>query len=176
MSATDTVERPVEALAHKPGIHLGIPARAAHDADLDSLMRVALRDSSQRGARDLPNRARRDYDTAFDLMHRASEALEILQHRCEQLEAVAKEISERASQDIEAADRTAKQWERIASDLKDRVDEMEKLLAAEQQRAEAAERRASVDGELATRLHDNIISSFGIGSRAHTALTSAAHK
>ena len=130
----------------------------------------------------------RNYETAFDLLARASEAFQLLSDRCQQLEAELRGVKEKAWADVEAASDTTKQWQQLASALKMHLEDSEqrvgvlkdKLKDAEARLAEARERAGTADQQAASamdltiRFHDKIVAAFGIGSQAHASLDALA--
>lgn len=127
---------------------------------------------------------RRDYETAFTLLQRASDAVPALLDRCQQLEA---EITHRQA-DVQDARGETQQWQQIALAMKMHIEENEhqiallrKRLAAAEERldegqslTQAAEQQASVAIGITTLFHDKIIDAFGVGSAAHRALDTLA--
>lgn len=127
---------------------------------------------------------RRDYETAFTLLQRASDAFPVLLRHSQELEA---EISHVKS-DLQSARGETQQWQQIALALKMHIEENEqqiaslrKRLAAAEEHLEAgqsltevAEQQASLAIGITTLFHDKIIDAFGVGSAAHTALDTLA--
>ena len=118
----------------------------------------------------------RDHDTACDLLDRAVSAFEALTLRSQKLEAEA--IRHAAMTD---------NWTRLADGMRAHAHECEQRLIETAARAEAAEAKAGeamIRAEAAelqfanlqnrsTRLHDKVVASFGIGSRAQQMLEAA---
>jgi hypothetical protein len=127
---------------------------------------------------------RRDYETAFNLLQRASEAFPVLMRQCQRLEGEVRQIRVQAKADITAANGVTEQWHQLAMALKDKLDESERELAATRQRlsvaemqmasdrrqADDAEHQASIAIGITTLFHDKIVEAFGVGSQAHSAL------
>ena len=128
----------------------------------------------------------RDHDTACDLLDRAVSAFEALTLRSQKLEA---ELAEtKAKLEAEASRHAAMtdNWTRLADSMRAHAHDCEQRLAETTTRAEAAETRAGeaiIRAEAAelqfanlqdrsTRLHDKVVASFGIGSRAQQMLES----
>lgn len=128
--------------------------------------------------------ARRDFNAAIELVEKASEAIDALQSRCRQLQMEIKEVRERSRLEVEAAESIAAEWQKLARATKAQLEDCESRLALTKQAADAAEARAeqvkerlesvqhlaSEEAEQSARFHDKIVSAFGIGSKAHTAL------
>lgn len=126
----------------------------------------------------------RHYQTALSLLECAAKALEILYDRRDQLEATIEDVSMRAEGAVVAAQAKVLDWQKLAAGFKNDNQELERRLAAMQQRAElaetqleaeraraeAAERQAADALGLSQGLHSKIISAFGRGSTAHKAL------
>ncbi len=81
----------------------------------------------------------RNYQTALSLLECAAKALEILYDRRDQLEASLEDVSMRAEGAVVAAQAKVLDWQRLAAGLKSDSQELERRLAAMQQRAELAE-------------------------------------
>jgi hypothetical protein len=126
----------------------------------------------------------RHYETALSLLENAAKALQLLYERRDHLEASLEAVSAQAEQAVMAAQTRLNDWQHLAASLKSDALDLERRLAAMQQRAElaevrldaeraradAAERQASVALGLSHGLHSRIISAFGMGSNAHKAL------
>ena len=126
----------------------------------------------------------RHYQTAMSLLDCAARALEILYDRRDQLEAAIEEVSMRAEGAVMAAQAKVLDGQKLAAGFKSAIQELERRLAAAQQRAElaetqlvaeraraeAAERQAVEALGLSQGLHAKIVSTFGRASRAHKAL------
>lgn len=138
---------------------------------------------------------RRDFDMASELLERAAQAFDLLIGRCQNLERDLEATAERARTQFAEQDETIEQWKRLASGLKAqaeaseqdasalkaRCDASEARAAAAEQRAAALERasaqaagHAAMAEQLSTKLHDKVVSAFGIGSRAHPVLEAVA--
>lgn len=131
---------------------------------------------------------RRDYETAFTLLQRASDAFPVLLRHSQQLEAEISHVKADLQADLESARGETQQWQQIALALKMHIEENEqqiallrKRLAAAEERLEAgqslaheAEQQASLAIGITTLFHDKIIDAFGVGSAAHTALDTLA--
>lgn len=136
------------------------------------------------GTRDHSASSRRDFNAAIELIEKASEAIDVLQARCRQLQTEIKEVRERSRLEVEAAESIAAEWQTLARATKAQLDDCENRLALTKQAADAAEARAeqtkerlesvqhlaSEEAEQSARFHDKIVSAFGVGSRVHTAL------
>ncbi|HEX4767895.1 MAG TPA: hypothetical protein VH414_16645 [Lichenihabitans sp.] len=129
----------------------------------------------------------RDHDTACDLLDRAVSAFETLTQRSQELEA---ELAEtKANLEAEASRHAAMtdNWTRLADGMRAHAHECEQRLIETTARAESAEAKAGeamIRAEAAelqfanlqnrsTRLHDKVVASFGIGSRAQQMLKAA---
>lgn len=144
-------------------------------------------------AQDAP--PRRDFDMATELLDRASQAFDLLINRCQKLERDADEANDRARAHAAEQDDVIEQWKRLATGLKTQLDTSEVTAAAIKQRCDAAEARAAMAEQratalerasaqaagqaalaesLSTKLHDKVVSAFGIGSRAHPVLEAVA--
>ena len=142
-----------------------------------------------------PTPPRRDFDKATELLDRATQAFEVLIHRCQILEHELDDANERADARAAEQDEAIEQWKRLASGLKDQVTSADSAVATLEARCEAAEaraasaeqkaaalERASIQAaehavraeQLSTKLHDKVVSAFGIGSRAHPVLEAVA--
>lgn len=138
---------------------------------------------------------RRDFDMATELLDRAAEAFDLLINRCQRLERDLDDANERAQAQVAERDDTIAQWKRLASGLKAQVEESEQAVAALKSRCDAGEARAvmaeqrasglerasaqaanhaAMAEKLSTKLHDKVVSAFGIGSRAHPVLEAVA--
>lgn len=148
----------------------------ARPARLDKLARP--------GPADAPPLTPRHYETSLSLLEHAARALEILYERRDQLEASLEEVSSQAEAAVVAAHAKVMDWQNLASSLKNDKQDLERRLAAMQQRAESAEVRLDAErsrADAAERqvaealgqsegLQSKIISAFGLGSNAHKAL------
>lgn len=131
---------------------------------------------------------RRDYETAFTLLQRASDAVPALLRHCQQLEADIKHIRSQAQAEVQDARGETQQWQQIALAMKMHIEEsdhqvalLRKRLAAAEERlqagqtlTQAAEQQASLAIGITTLFHDKIIDAFGVGSAAHAALDTLA--
>lgn len=175
--------------------------RPAEAHEIDSMMRHLFGQHRADGveaeapAAVQPARPRRDFDTACELLERASQAFDLLMGRCQTLEAELEGADARArAQGIEQAE-TLDRWQRLAVGLKSQLADAERAAAAAKTRCDAAEahaaqaeakiaalERASAQAaghaalaeSLSTKLHDKVVSAFGIGSRAHPVLEAVA--
>ena len=157
--------------------------------DLDGFMRRVFGPGSEaigaltaqlNGRSPLP----RDYETAYNLLQRATEAFPVLMRRCEVAEAEVVEIRSQAQAEVAAAREVAAQWHHLALALKEKLEETETQITALEERvatAEAdlatgrrqiddAEQQAHVAMGITTLFHDKIVEAFGVGSPAHATL------
>ena len=165
----------------------GVPSRSVTLPDFDSFMQRVFEQTANGGGRADPNDTsllRRDYETAFNLLQRASEAFPVLMRRCERLEGEMRDVRSQAQAEIAAAHGVTDQWHQLAAALKEKYEESERELEGVRQRllaAEAevvagrrqiveAEHQASVAVGITTLFHDKIVEAFGVGSPAHVAL------
>lgn len=130
----------------------------------------------------------RNYQTALSLVECAARALDVLYERRDQLEASLEDVAMRAESAVVAAQAKVLDGQKLAAGLKGDVQELERRLAAAQQRAELAEKqveaeRARADTaerqtaealSLSQALHAKIVGAFGRGSAAHKAMLVAA--
>ncbi len=130
----------------------------------------------------------RDHDTACDLLDRAASAFETLTLRSQKLEAELAETTARLEAEASRHAAMTDNWTRLADSMRAHAHDCEQRLAETTARAEAAEARAGeamIRAEAAelqfanlqdrsTRLHDKVVASFGIGSRAQHMLEAAA--
>lgn len=131
---------------------------------------------------------RRDYETAFTLLQRASDAVPALLRHCQQLEAEVNHVQSEAQAALQDARGETQHWQQIALAMKMHIEESEhqiallrKRLAAAEERLQAdqslthaAEQQASLALGITTLFHDKIIDAFGVGSAAHAALDALA--
>ncbi len=134
---------------------------------------------------------RRDFDMATELLDRASQAFDLLMDRCQGLEHDLDSATEQARVRGAEQEETIEQWKRLASSLKAQIDTAEQASTALKTRCDTAEARAAMAEQranalerasaqaaahaalaerLSTKLHDKVVSAFGIGSRAHPML------
>lgn len=127
---------------------------------------------------------RRDYETAFGILHRASEALPALVRQCQLLEAEVRQVRTEAEADLAAAGNEKLRWQQLAVALKNRLEESDREIAQLRKRLESSEQRVIAGRQLAsaaqhkaslaigitTLFHDKIVESFGVGSPAHSTL------
>jgi murein DD-endopeptidase MepM/ murein hydrolase activator NlpD len=170
-------------------------------AEIDTLMRRFF-DQGRVPATEAPAAAavpaahpRRDFDMASELLERAAQAFDLLIGRCQNLERELEESGERARTQFAEQDETIEQWKRLASGLKAQAEASEQDASALKARCDAAEARAAAADQraaslerasaqaaghaamaeqLSTKLHDKVVSAFGIGSRAHPVLEAVA--
>lgn len=158
-------------------------------AEIDARMRRLLgRASSDDAAAHPAAHPPRDVDTACELLERASEAFDVLMERCGRLERELADAGVQArARDAEHEEAVAL-WQRLAGTFKAQAEAHEHAVAALQERCAVAEARvaalelanaeaggrAGLAEQLATKLHDKVVTSFGIGSRAHPALEALA--
>lgn len=173
-------------------------------ASVDALMRdLLVKNQGESGAGEAdrarmtgqPSAPRRDFDMAAELLDRASQAFDLLINRCQILEHDLNDASERAQAQAAEQEATIEQWKRLASGFKAQLDASEQAAAALKARCDAAESRAAMAeqratalerasaqaaahaataDQLSTKLHDKVVSAFGIGSRAHPVLEAVA--
>lgn len=131
---------------------------------------------------------RRDYETAFTLLQRASDAVPALLRHSQQLEADITHVRSEGQAAVQDARGETQQWQQIALAMKMHIEENEhqiallrKRLTAAEERLEAgqsltqaAEQQASLAIGITTLFHDKIIDAFGVGSAAHAALDTLA--
>ena len=131
---------------------------------------------------------RRDYETAFTLLQRASDAFPSLLRHCQELEAELDRVRADRQAEVQDARGETQQWQQVALAMKMHIEENEhqigllrKRLAAAEERleagqtlTEAAEQQASFAIGITTLFHDKIIDAFGVGSAAHAALDTLA--
>ncbi|HEX4766839.1 MAG TPA: hypothetical protein VH414_11250 [Lichenihabitans sp.] len=84
-----------------------------------------------------------EYTSAFRLVHKASEAIDVLQERCRRLESDIRDTNERSRSEAESSERVIKDWERLATALKAQLSKTEANLADAQQSLKALEERAA---------------------------------
>lgn len=142
---------------------------------LDNILRLALNGAGQRPVSRERTRPMPDFDQAVDLLNRASDTMDGLKTRCDQLEENAQVEAERFAAELGAARAHAAEWERRATAIKaqlydseGRVSDLQLRVAALTQRAEQAEARAAEaeqqaleTSEQAMRYHEKIITLFG---------------
>ena len=142
-----------------------------------------------------PATSTRDFDAAAEILDRASQAFDILIGRCQRLEQALEQETERASAHAAEQDEAIEQWKRLASGLKVQAETLEQETAMLKQRCVAAESRAdqaearatalekasaqaagqaAMAEELSTKLHDKVVTAFGLGSRAYPVLEAVA--
>lgn len=138
---------------------------------------------------------RRDFDTASDLLNRASQAFDVLINRCQKLERDVDEVTEQARARSAEHEGMIEHLKRLATGLKAQLDAADQASASLKSRLDAAETRAAMAEQratglertsaqavgqaamaewLSTKLHDKVVSAFGIGSRAHPVLEAVA--
>ncbi|MGI3902335.1 MAG: hypothetical protein ACRYGP_02835 [Janthinobacterium lividum] len=136
-----------------------------------------------------------DFDTAAEILDRASRAFDILIGRCQRLEQALEQETERASAHAAEQDEAIEQWKRLASGLKVQAETLEQETAMLKQRCVAAEFRAdqaearaialekasaqaagqaAMAEQLSIKLHDKVVTAFGLGSRAYPVLEAVA--
>ena len=137
----------------------------------------------------------RDFDMAIELLERAAQGFDLLVSRCQRLEKDLEQETERATAHAAQQNEAIEQWKRLASGLKDQAEALEQETATLKQRCVAAEARAgraeaqvtalekasaeaasqaALAEQLSTKLHDKVVTAFGIGSRAHPVLEAVA--
>ncbi len=93
-----------------------------------------------------------EYTSAFRLVQKASEAIDVLQERCRRLESDIRDTNERSKSEAESSERVIKDWERLANALKAQLSKTEANLADAQQTLKALEERA---GAAEIRIQEN---------------------
>ena len=86
--------------------------------------------------------APRKFEVAFDVLKRGAEALDELQHRCEELRAEIVALTERSRVELEASERQTREWQQLATVMKAKYEDSQVQLSDMEARAEAAESRA----------------------------------
>ena len=84
-----------------------------------------------------------EYTSAFRLVQKASEAIDVLQERCRRLESDIRDTNERSKSEAESSERVIKDWERLANALKAQLSKTEANLTDAQQTLKALEERAA---------------------------------
>lgn len=190
MASADVVDRRLLAMDD---------AQYARPGEIDALMRRFFEQDREGGLDDglaaMASRPHREVDVACELLERASQAFDLLMNRCQRLEGDLDEVNERLRvQETEQAD-AIERWKRLASGFKAQVETAEQATAALKARCDAAEsrvataehraaalertsaraaRHAAMAESLSTKLHDKVVSAFGVGSRAHPVLKAVA--
>ena len=137
----------------------------------------------------------RNFNMAAEILDRASQAFDVLIGRCQRLEHDLEHETERASAHAGAQNEAIEQWKRLASGLKVQIDGLDRDISTLKRRSDAAEARAikaeqkaaalqqaatqaiehAASAErLSTKLHDKVVTAFGLGSRAHPVLEAVA--
>lgn len=128
--------------------------------------------------------APRDHDTAFDILDQAASAFDSLTSHMQQLEANLADAKAKLQSEAERHEAMTGDWNRLAEGMRAHARECEQRMAAATAKAETAEAKyaeALIRAEAAelqcanlqnrsTRLHDKVVASFGIGSRAQLML------
>lgn len=191
-----------DATARKVGSQ-AIRSPSADEVGIDAVMREFFQKKpNQGGVEEVTAKEtveagapRRDFDMATELLDRASQAFDLLINRCQALEHDFDDANEVARARAAEQEETIEQWKRLASGLKAQVDASEQAAAVLKARCETAEARAvaaeqrivelerasrqaaayaATADQLSTKLHDKVVSAFGIGSRAHPVLEAVA--
>lgn len=113
---------------------------------LDNVLRLSLKPNQAAvppAAAAAPEPVQPDFATAFDLLGRASEAMDVLQSRCTELENAAKVRGDHFKMALDVAHEQIRQSEGRAAAFELRLGEKAALGAAAEQRAAAAEQRAT---------------------------------
>ncbi len=84
-----------------------------------------------------------EYTSAFRLVQKASEAIDVLQERCRRLEADIRDTNDRSKSEAESSERVIKDWERLANALKAQLSKTETNLTEAQQTLKSLEERAA---------------------------------
>ena len=123
---------------------------AAGQSEIDLLMRRFFDQTQDEIAKPVqskppapPATSPRNFDTAAEILDRASQAFDILIGRCRRLEQILEQEAERASAHAAEQDEAIEQWKRLASGLKVQVETSEREAAMLKQRCVAAEARAT---------------------------------
>jgi hypothetical protein len=177
------ITAPGQAERRDPGATRTVLVEQLEIADLDTFMRRILAEAAAEPpmSRTL---LRRDYETALNLLQRASEAVPILLQQCQALDTELREVRQQSEKDLHAANKVTDQWHQLALALKAKIDENDREITALRERIEAAEARfaageqqadavrqqASTAIGIATLFHDRIVEAFGVGSQAHAAM------
>ena len=135
--------------------------------------------------------SRRNFNMANELLDRATRAFDLLINRCQYLETELEKATvrerEQAAEQTEIVDhmkqlnldlkRRAENAEETNLELKSKVELAESRAAKAEERvirlreaAAQATEQAELADELSTKLHDKVVTAFGIGSRAHPVL------
>ena len=177
------------------------PATAGQ-AEIDVLMRRFFKQTQGEVAKPVQpeppaqiTKSPRDFNMATELLERATQGFDLLVKRCHRLEHDLEQETERASAHAVEQATTIEQWKRLVTGLKVQVEKLEQIEASLKQRCGAAEARAAqaearaivVDKasaeaagqaalaeQLSTKLHDKVMTAFGIGSRAYPVLEAVA--
>ena len=165
------------------------PAREEHDAvidrtEIDSMMRrifekARFDEAAPKGVKDTTEHKssapRRDFDTAFELLDRVSKTFDLLVTRFQRMQTKLDEQADRA------AVRAAEQEHANVAGLRAkceaaeaRADLCEKRTASLEEASRLAADEALKAESLSTKLHDKVVTVFGIGSRAHAVLEAVA--
>ncbi len=177
---------------------------ATDTADIDSMMRrifekarveVDASEIAEDAIERKTSAPRRDFDTAFELLDRVSKTFELLVTRFQRMQRELDGQAERAAVRAGEQQHAIEKWQRLALDLKTQLEAAEATMVGlrarcedTEARADSAEKRAAsleaashlaadqaLQAEsLSTKLHDKVVTVFGIGSRAHAVLEAVA--
>ena len=135
--------------------------------------------------------SRRNFNTANELLDRATRAFDLLINRCQYLENELEKATVRAREQAAEQAEIIDHLKQLNLDAKRRAETAEETNLGLKSKAEAAESRAAkaeervirlreaaaqateqaeLADELSTKLHDKVVTAFGIGSRAHPVL------
>ena len=172
--------------------------------EIDSMMRrifekARFDEAAPEGVKDTTEHKssapRRDFDTAFELLDRVSKTFDLLVTRFQRMQTKLDEQADRAAVRAAEQEHAIEQWKRLALDLKTQVEVADANVVGLRAKCEAAEARADLCEKrtasleetsrlaadealkaesLSTKLHDKVVTVFGIGSRAHAVLEAVA--
>ena len=176
---------------------------AVDRSDIDSMMRrifetARVDENAPEAGNSIEPKAsapRRDFDTAFELLDRVSKTFELLVTRFQRMQTELDGQAERAAARNAEQDQTIEKYERLALSLKRQIETADAALVDLRAKCDSAEARADVAEKqvaaleaashlaadqalqaerLTTKLHDKVVTVFGIGSRAHAVLEAVA--
>jgi chromosome segregation ATPase len=196
MASTDRTARKIAAE--------GETRPSVNEAGIDALMRELIHKKPSDGKEEVmastapastQSAPRRDFDMATELLERAGQAFDLLIDRCQALERDSDDANERAQARAAEQDETIERWKQLASELKAQLESTEQTMLTLRKRCDAVQARAvkaeetvraleatssqaaahaALAENLSTKLHDKVVSAFGIGSRAHPVLEAVA--
>ena len=197
MAVSGSVAREVdEAAEHPPSGQADIDALMRRSlrvrTNQDDMARRALTDTAAAAQPALP---RRDFDMATELLDRAVKAFDVLIDRCQSLDHELDDEREQARTRTAEHEKAVEHWKQLASGFEARAAGFERRGAALETRCDAAGARADMAeqkaamlerasaqaiayaataDQLSTKLHDRVVSAFGLGSRARPVLEAVA--